>query len=67
MDDGDANFQCRNVASGWERVRAYNREDKKMFSLGSHNLTKRNRTSGSICVRLPHGIRHMALVGLAYH
>jgi len=67
VDDGDADSQCRNVASGWERVCAYDRESMKMFSLGSKNLTKLNRTSSSICIRFSHGVCHMALVGLSYH
>ena len=33
------------------RVRAYDRESMKSISLGSHNLTKLNKTSSSICVR----------------
>ena len=33
------------------RVHAYDRESMKSISLGSHNLTKLNRTSSSICVR----------------
>ena len=32
-------------------VRAYDRESMKSISLGSHNLTKLDRTSSSICVR----------------
>ena len=32
-------------------VRAYDRESMKSISLGSHNLTKLNRTSSSICVK----------------
>ena len=50
MDDGDANSQCRNVARGWECVRAYDRENMKRFSLGSQNLTKLNRMTSSICI-----------------
>ena len=37
-------------------VRAYDRESMKSILLGSHNLTKLNRTSSSICVRLFHGM-----------
>ena len=33
------------------RVCAYDRESMKNISLGSHKLTKLNRTSSSICVR----------------
>jgi len=40
LDVDGANSQCRNVASGWLCVRAYDRENMKRFSLGSHNLTK---------------------------
>ena len=62
--DIGANSRCRNVASRWGRVRAYDREGMKRFSLGSQNLTKLNRTSSSICIRFFfHGIWHMALVG----
>ena len=32
-------------------VRVYDRESMKSISLGSHNLTKLDRTSSSICVR----------------
>ena len=56
MDDGDANSRCRNVASGWGRVRAYDRESMKRFSLGSQNLTKLNRMSSSICIRFSLGV-----------
>jgi len=45
------------------RVRAYDRESMKSISLGSPNLTKLNRTSSSICIRVFHGVWHMALVG----
>ena len=46
--DGGANSQY----SKWMgRVRAYDRESMKSISLGSHNLTKLNRTSSNICVR----------------
>src|SRR6185503_13193846 len=48
--DGGANSQCRNIKNGWV-VRAYDRESMKSIALGSHNLTKLNRTSSSICVR----------------
>ena len=51
MDDGEANSQCRNVAHGCGRVRAYDRESMKRFSLGSQNLTKHNRMTSSICIR----------------
>ena len=51
VDDGEANSQCRNVANGWECVRAYDRESMKRFSLGSQNLTKLNRMTSSICIR----------------
>ena len=37
-------------------VHAYDRESMKSISLGSHNLTKLNRTSSSICVKVFHGI-----------
>ena len=50
-DGGEANSQYRNVASGWESVRAYDRESMKRFSLGSHNLTKLNRMISSKCIR----------------
>ena len=33
------------------RLRAYERESMKNISLGSHNLTKLNRISSSICVK----------------
>ena len=46
-----------------ERVRAYNRESMKSILLGSPNLTKLNIISSSICIRIFHGIGHMALVG----
>ena len=46
--NGGANSQCRNVASWMGRVCAYDRESMKSISLGSHNLTKLNRTSSSI-------------------
>jgi len=45
------------------RVRAYDRESMKSILLGSPNLTKLNRISSSICIRVFHGIWHMALVG----
>ena len=51
VDDGEANSQCRNVANGWECVRAYDRESMKRFSRGSQNLTKLNRMTSSICIR----------------
>ena len=56
MDDGDANSRCRIVASGWGRVRAYDRESMKSILLGSPNLTKLNRISSSICIKFFHGI-----------
>ena len=37
--------------SHMDRVHAYDRESMKSISLGSHNLTKLNRTSSNICVR----------------
>ena len=49
--DGDANSQCRNVASGWGCVRAYDRESMKRFLLGSQNLTKLNIMTSNICIR----------------
>ena len=44
------NSHCRNLAKRCE-VRAYDRESMKSISLGSHNLTKLNRISSSICVK----------------
>ena len=45
---GGVNSQCSNWMG---RVRAYDGESMKSISLGSHNLTKFNRISSSICVK----------------
>ena len=45
---GGADSQCRNWMGG---VRAYDRKSMKSISLGSHNLTKLNRISSSICAK----------------
>ena len=47
---GGSNSQYRNVAIGWD-VRAYDRGSMKSISLESHNLTKLNRISSSICAK----------------
>ena len=49
--DGGAQFPMQECSKWTGCVRAYDRESMKSISLGSHNLTKLNRTSSSICVR----------------
>ena len=44
-------FPVQECSKWMGRVRAYDRESMKSISLGSHNLTKLNRTTSNICVR----------------
>ena len=62
VDGGDANSQCRNVAGGWKRVCAY---EEILTRVTKFDKTQQNDKHH--IYEVSHGVRHMALVGLAYH
>ena len=49
VDGGEANFQCRNVASGCGCVRAYDRESMKNISLGSQFVKTQQNIKQHMC------------------
>ena len=56
MDGGEANFQCRNVASGCGCVRAYDRESMKRFSLGSQKFDKTQQEDKQNMYKVSHDV-----------
>ena len=56
MDGQWCQFPVQECSKWMGRVRAYDRESMKSISLRSPNLTKLNRTSSNICIRVLHGV-----------
>jgi len=63
----DANFQCRNFASGGGRVRDLDQESMKKILTRVTQFDKTQRNSKKRTLDFFHVARHMALVGIYHH